>query len=217
MKENRQWSEEDLIKFEKKWQAVTIPINIRLENEQIALDLTKINYILMSAEKIALAACICRTTLQNCTFPRNTCISLNKTAEILVKSGIAKFITREQAISIAFETAKLGLVHLALHPLNKSEQFPSEICSCCPCCCHALQGLKLMNMKGLIKPSEFVSTLDIETCKKCGTCADRCQFGARVLDLDNNIVFRQDLCFGCGHCVITCPESAIELISRKKF
>ena len=115
-------------------------------------------------------------------------MSNNKKAEIDVGSGIAEYISLEQAKSIVSETAKLGLVHLTLNPPNKTDQFPSAICSCCPCCCHALQGLQLMNKKGLIKPSEFISTFDIEACSKCGICADRCQFGARVLDTDNNII-----------------------------
>jgi ferredoxin len=217
MKESKQWSEKQLTDFEKRWKAVTIPVNIRIENKQIALDLTRINQILMEAEKIAITDCICRATLQNCKYPRNTCISLNIKAEIDVRNGYAKYISREQAMSIVTETTKLGLVHLTLNPPNKTDQFPSAICSCCPCCCHALQGLKLMNMKGLVKPSELVSTLDIEICNQCGICVERCQFGARVLNSDNNIIFKQDLCFGCGLCVISCPENSIELIPRKKI
>jgi len=214
MNEGKKWSEDELIDFKNKWQAVTIPINIRIENNQIALDLSRINQFLLEAKKIAITDCICRTTLKNCSFPRKTCISLNEKADIDVRSGYAKYITQEEAKSIVFETAILGLVHLTLNPPNETDQFPSAICSCCPCCCHALQGLQLMNMKGLIKPSEFVSTFNIETCSKCGICADKCQFGARELDVDKDLIFRKDLCFGCGLCVTNCPEGLIELIPR---
>jgi len=214
MKKNKQWSETKLLDFKRKWKAFTIPVNIQIENRQVALDLTKTNQILTQAEKIALTDCICRETLQNCDLPRTTCILLNKRAENFVNNGQAKWITQEQAKSIVTETHKQGLVHLAMHQWNKTDQFPSEICSCCPCCCQALQGLQLMNMKELVKPSEFVATIDLETCNQCGICVDRCHFGARILDSNKNIVFEQDLCFGCGLCVTTCPVSSIELIYR---
>ncbi len=214
MNEFKRWSETKLLNFKKKWQAITIPVNISIENRQFALDLTRATQILLQAEKIALGDCVCRTSLQNCSMPRNTCILLNKRAEIFVKSGRAKYITIKEAMAIVSETHERGLVHLAMHQSNNTDQFPLEICSCCSCCCQALQGLKLMNMKGLVKKSEFVATFNQKSCKQCGVCVDRCHFGARVLDSNNNIVFKQDLCFGCGLCVTSCPESLIELIPR---
>ncbi|MFX1453689.1 MAG: ATP-binding protein [Promethearchaeota archaeon] len=214
MKETKKWSEEKLLDFKTKWKAVTIPVNIEIENRQVALDLTKTHQILMQADKIALRDCICRVTLQNCNLPHNTCILLNKRAENFVNEGTARWITQEQAKMIVSETHKKGLVHLAMHQSNITDQLPSEICSCCSCCCQALQGLKLMNMKGLVKPSEFIAGFDQETCNQCGICVERCHFGAKIFDSDKNIIFKQDLCFGCGLCVSTCPVNAIKLIKR---
>ncbi|MFX1377210.1 MAG: 4Fe-4S binding protein [Promethearchaeota archaeon] len=214
MIEHKQWSEEELIDFRKKWQAVTIPVNIQMESRQFALDLIRLNQILLKAEKIALGDCNCRKELQNCNMPLKTCIFLNERADLFVKSGRAEFITQTQALSIVSKTHKLGLVKLSMYQSNTNEQFPSEICSCCSCCCKALQGLKLMNMQGLVEPSEFVASFDENTCNKCGVCVDRCQFGARVLDTDNDIVFKQNFCFGCGICVTSCPETSIKLIPR---
>ncbi len=71
-----------------------------------------------------------------------------------------------------------------------------------------------MNMKGLVKLSEYIANFDLETCNRCGICVDRCHFGARIVDSNKDIVFRQDLCFGCGLCVSTCPVNSIELITR---
>jgi len=214
MKENKQWSEEILLDFKKRIKAVTIPVNIQIESGQVALDLTRSNQILMRAEKIALGNCNCRATLQNCDLPRNTCIFLNKRSEFMVERGQAKWITQKQAKAVVTDTHKKGLVHLAMYKSSNTNQFPFEICSCCPCCCQALQGLQLMNMKGLVKPSEFAANIDQETCNQCGICVERCQFGAKIFDSDKNIIFKQDLCFGCGLCVSTCPVNAIELITR---
>ncbi|MFW9993904.1 MAG: 4Fe-4S binding protein [Candidatus Odinarchaeota archaeon] len=214
MKESKQWSETELLDFKKRWQAITIPVNIKIENRQMALDLAKCHQILTRAGKIALGDCICRTTLQNCDLPRKTCIFFDDRAEMVVKQGRAEWITQEQAKEIVSMTQGQGLVHLAMYQTASEARFPSEICSCCPCCCQALQGLQKMNMKGLVKKNDLVATFDPETCSQCGTCVDRCQFGARMLDSNNNIVFRENLCFGCGLCVTTCPENSIKLVSR---
>ncbi|MGB5909876.1 MAG: 4Fe-4S binding protein [Promethearchaeia archaeon] len=217
MKEKKRWSETELFDFKKRWHAITIPVNIQIENTQTALDLKRTNQIIMKAEKIALGDCICRTTLQNCNFPRKTCIFLNNRAETFVKNERAKYITTKQAKLILSETHKQGLVHLAMYQSSTSNQFPSEICSCCPCCCQALQGLQRLNMKGLVEPSEYVSTFDSEACVQCGICTERCHFGARMLDAHDDIIYKQDLCFGCGLCVSSCPESAIKLILRNSW
>jgi hypothetical protein len=160
MKEKKLWSETDLLDFKSRWKAVTIPVNMQIENKQIALDLTRTNRIIEQAEKIALGDCICRVTLGNCNMPQNTCLFLNERAETRVENERAKYITQEEAKTIVSETHKKGLVYMALHPSNEIDRFPSEICSCCSCCCQALQGLKVMNLKGVVDPSEFVTTFD---------------------------------------------------------
>ncbi len=214
MRKYKEWSETKLLDFKKRWQAVTIPVNIQIENKQIALDLKRVNQLISQAEKIALGNCFCRTTLQNCNYPRKTCIFFNTRADMQVNEGEATYITSEQARLTVSKTHKEGLVHLAMYQLGIPDQFPSEICSCCSCCCQALQGLQRLNMVGLVEPSEFVTTYDSETCTQCHICIERCHFGARKVDPSENLVFKQDLCFGCGLCITTCPENAIKLIPR---
>ncbi|MFW9821657.1 MAG: ATP-binding protein [Candidatus Thorarchaeota archaeon] len=215
MKEKKIWSDIKLADFKERWYAITIPVNVQIESKQTALDLQKANQIIKNAEKIAVGDCVCRTTLQNCNFPRNVCIFFNTRAEGLVETDQAKYISKDQAETIISETHKKGLVHMAMYQRNNPNQFPSEICSCCPCCCQALQGLQRLNMIGLVEPSEFVATYNSELCTLCGICIDRCHFGARLLDSDEEINVNPDLCFGCGLCVSTCPNNAIKLIRRR--
>ena len=212
-KENKQWPEEKLLDFNEKWRAHTIPANVKIEEREVALDLSRTNQIIRRAEKIALAECLCRETLQNCDFPRNTCLLFNQRADNLVNEGRAKWISREQARDIVLEMHKQGLVHLAMYQLNTDNQTPSEICSCCSCCCQALQGLQRMNMKGLVQSSDFVAVNDADRCTQCGICVDRCHFGAITWE-DEKMIFNQDLCFGCGLCVTACPENSIGLFAR---
>lgn len=132
----------------------------------------------------------------------------------MVENGQAKWVTKKKAKTVVLDTHNKGLVHMALHLSNKPDQFPSEICSCCSCCCTALQGLIHMNNTDLVEPSEFVTIYNSELCTNCGECVDRCHFKARTLDSTSKLLFRPELCYGCGLCVTTCSENIIELIKR---
>jgi ferredoxin len=55
-----------------------------------------------------------------------------------------------------------------------------------------------------------------ETCKQCGICAKTCP--AEVLTMnDGEVCIDSDVFFGCiacGHCMMVCPEAAIEVTGR---
>ena len=212
-KKNR-WSEEELVSFKNRWRAVTIPVNIKLDTRQTALHLDHVLTIIQSSEKIAVMNCVCRTGLQNCDYPRKVCLVLDKSASKSVNEGTAEFIFKAEAEEIILETHQKGLVHLALHRPAEDEKNIQAICSCCSCCCHALQGLLLMNMKGLVKPSKYISTHDPRKCINCGECTSKCQFNARTLSEGDIMTFNPNYCFGCGLCVTSCPQNAIEMIER---
>ncbi len=93
MKEYKEWFEEKLLDFKERWQAVTIPVNIQIENKQIALDLKRVNQLIIQAEKIALEICFCRTILQNCNFSSETCIFFNTRTKMQVNDGQLYFNT----------------------------------------------------------------------------------------------------------------------------
>ncbi|MHA1967288.1 MAG: ATP-binding protein [Candidatus Hodarchaeales archaeon] len=214
MKTIKLWSKKEVLDFKKRWHAITIPVNIQIKNKQITLDLKRVERIIMAGDRIALGDCACRSTLNNCDFPLNTCIFFNDRAERMVECERAKWITKKEAITVAINTHNQGLVHLAIHSSEDTAQLPSEICSCCSCCCRALQGLKHTNIGELVEQSEFITTHDPESCINCGECIDWCHFKARVLDSNDNLIFKPELCFGCGLCVTSCPERIIELIKR---
>ena len=193
---------------------MTIPVNITIDVHQTALPLDRVLALIQSSEKVAVIDCICRTGLQNCDFPRKVCLSLNENATKRVADGSAEFISKTEAEKILSETHKKGLVHLALHRPKEAEKDIQAICSCCSCCCHALQGLLLMNMKGLVKPSKYISTHDPEKCINCGECVYQCQFKARKLKKEDIMTFDPNICFGCGLCVTSCAQNAIEMIER---
>jgi len=208
------WSEEELVSFQNRWRAVTIPVNIKIDTHHNTLHLDRVLAILRSSEKIAVTNCICRIDLQNCDFPLKVCLSLNGSAIKNVSNGTAEFISKNEAEKIVLETHQKGLVHLALHRPEEDEKNIQAICSCCSCCCHALQGLLLMNMGELVKPSEYISQHDLVKCINCGECTSNCHFMARTLNERGDMTFNQARCFGCGLCVTSCPEEAITMIKR---
>jgi Pyruvate/2-oxoacid:ferredoxin oxidoreductase delta subunit len=207
-------SKENILTFKDRWKAVTIPVNIKLDNRQTALYLDQVLSIIRSSETISVENCFCRTELQNCDFPRKVCLTLNKTAIKNANDGIAEIISKTEAEKIVLEAHQKGLVHLALHRPEEDEKNIQAICSCCSCCCSALLGLLRMNMTGLVKKSQYISTHDPEKCINCGECTSNCHFMARTLSEGGDMTFNQTYCFGCGLCVTSCPEDAILMIKR---
>ena len=62
-----------------------------------------------------------------------------------------------------------------------------------------------------ILPSSFMPIAG-EECISCGTCVDRCFFGALSLsEEEGKAVVDPDKCIGCGVCTMTCPEETLKL------
>lgn len=212
MENAEDWTKEELIKnYVDQMTAVTVQVNISIKGKHTILDATSVEKILRNAEIIALQDCSCRTRWQKCDAPIDVCLTLSDHARDSIEEG-ARRISLAQALVVLQRSHRAGLVHLAL--IDKKEEAPFAICSCCSCCCHSLSALVRFGIPEHVVASEYVAQQDCDTCSNCGACVKRCHFRARQLDSEGKLVFNQARCFGCGVCVSTCPTTSITLIKR---
>ena len=103
---------------------------------------------------------------------------------------------------------KAGLVHVAM---NKAE-LGNFICNCCGCCC---LSFSLLNTAGLrrCESSRYRPEIDGDLCTACGTCEERCWFGAIAIGDEDVAVMNEEKCLGCGQCSVGCPEEAITMVA----
>ena len=56
--------------------------------------------------------------------------------------------------------------------------------------------------------TRLVPDVDFERCRRCGACAEACQFGA-IVCVGTTVQLYPNLCRSCGACVAACPNGAI--------
>jgi ferredoxin len=213
-KETKDWTRDELInEYVGKYRPVTIPVDVSVEGKQRILNLSSIKEILGDAKIIAVQDCGCRMKLKKCDAPLDVCLSLDDSAKEAIADGARK-ISKSQALEVAKRSYESGLVLMTY--TVKGQDKPFIICSCCSCCCHSLSALVRFGIPDHVVASEYIASDNQQTCKNCGTCAQRCQFHARRI-VDNKLEFDQAKCFGCGLCVSTCPTGSIKLTTRKLF
>jgi NAD-dependent dihydropyrimidine dehydrogenase PreA subunit len=193
--------------------AVTIPVNFCIEGKHKVLDLSELETIFRNATVISQGECHCRKEMgdDKCREPMDGCFGIDDFAKDAIEKWGEKKTTVEEALEAMERTHDAGLVHMVYSFKGKEE--PDIVCSCCSCCCGLLGVAAKIGFSDHVFESKFISTHDDEACQSCGTCGERCQFGARKI-LDDFLVYEKDKCFGCGVCVGTCPQDAIAMAER---
>jgi electron transport complex protein RnfB len=164
-----------------------------------------IREILKSQEVIALLHCGCKRSFRkrDCGTPEEVCISVGRTAEYNIDRGAGRRITFEEAMKINDELDQYPVVNMVVN----QKEVNQLICNCHWCCCPTFAGAA---------KSRFVSESNPEKCQACGTCMDRCQYGAISMKYipevgEEKAYVDQEICRGCGCCVITCPNEALTM------
>ncbi|UCD85566.1 MAG: 4Fe-4S dicluster domain-containing protein, partial [Deltaproteobacteria bacterium] len=179
------------------------------------LDTEEAHRIIEAVDHIALVPCPCRTRTEKLgnrecqdRSPVGFCLMTEASAQYFENVGLGEKVTAEQAKKYLDEMQDLGLVVTTDNYEDKSH---TVICLCCECCCSQLRGRTRWENPLAVSPSNFVAEAN-EDCVLCGTCVDRCFFGAISLDDElERAVVEAEKCMGCGVCTITCDQEALRL------
>jgi len=172
---------------------------------------TKASEILTQAKKIVVIDCICRKTMCRFDKPLNVCLVLGDSTEFYRKRNLGRELTQEEAQEILKRASENGLVHTIDNPAMRH---PTHVmCNCDDKACAYIRGLKEFGNKKALTHSGYVSVTNFDLCEHCGNCIDVCIFDARKFE-NQRLKFIEDKCFGCGLCVLVCPEKAVEIIPR---
>lgn len=195
----------------------TVPVERSITPEHYVPTYDELRKIIEKTKgPIDVAECICRQGKEmigepcKITSRLETCIGFGDTAQLYNDQGWGREVSKEEALQIIRKNEEEGLVLQAFNTIN-----PEFICSCCGCCCGMLSNCKILPQSAKFLSSTFQAEIDIELCKGCGICVDRCQMDAIKLRKEISKLNKKK-CIGCGNCVPTCPENAIQLKKKAK-
>ena len=87
------------------------------------------------------------------------------------------------------------------------------ICNCCPCHCAGLVGFDKADQGEGLSKTNFLSSVDAESCQGAGLCVEECPYDALSIE-DAKAKVDEDRCIRCGVCVGSCPSNALSLNTR---
>ncbi|NHI94851.1 MAG: hypothetical protein EAX96_20345 [Candidatus Lokiarchaeota archaeon] len=207
-----------LLPIDSKNKFIEVDESINVETEVYTYEL--VEELINKNEIFATIPCACRlisefkgtpckktTSLMGCFFS-------GPAAEGMIKAGVAKSLSKEEAIDYLRETEKAGLVHCASNDTSTNHVF---ICNCCDCCCAGLGSTKQFSFK-TVRKSNFSPIINVENCMKCDSCIEKCPMDALShSDINDKMIINKDICLGCGVCASNCPNEAIKLIKRYNY
>jgi len=186
-----------------------------LPNDTVLL-LHEVEEMIDAATHIVVQPCDCRRLGQNCDRPVETCIWLDKGALATLDRGHGRRLDKQEARELVRWADEEGLMHTA--DSEWQTRGLHAICNCCACDCYPFRAAQELGSKGVWPRSRYVAAYDRERCILCGTCVNRCHFGAfyhdgTTVELNGkqrkNVQFDPQKCWGCGLCANTCPTDAI--------
>jgi len=202
-----------------------IPIERTIEDTRQFRPYEDVIEIVRQKDYICVGHCSCRQMKNldpdsiSCKHETLNCLHFGGLARYMVKQGMGKEISREEATEILLKAADAGLVHAVENAKTGIE----SICNCCSCCCVFMQSAHVLGLRGH-EPSNYIVDIRGGTCKGCELCVKRCPMDAVRLEASpeaNNKVGKCAVadfqrCIGCGVCVHKCPTHSLQLVHRKE-
>jgi NAD-dependent dihydropyrimidine dehydrogenase PreA subunit len=189
------------------------------------LDYEKATAIVNESDRFAVGLCSCRheksqLDRKECDMPLDVCSFFGAVADLSIRNGFAKEISKSQILENLARSKELKLV-LTADNVKKKVNF---MCHCCKCCCNIMLGVTKHGCPNTIVTSSFISKVNRASCKGCGKCVDICPVNAIEAIPDEKpqrktkktITIDEALCIGCGVCGLECASNGIGLIKRKQ-
>jgi ferredoxin len=192
-------------------QLVTLDVPVELHDlEQIVPYAMARDIVMSEPDHIVALDCPCRSVRENPCLPLDVCLVVGEPFASFVAAHhpeTARWITQQEAVEILRAERDRGHVHHAFFKDAMLGRFYA-ICNCCSCCCGAMQAWQ--HGTPMLASSGYVAEVDRAACVACGTCVERCPFGAMALR-DGVLSIDAEACMGCGACVATCLQDALSL------
>jgi ferredoxin len=167
--------------------------------------------LVRSQERVYLWPCDCRTLKGGCDQSIYNCI------RFVNDRDLGWEISKERAVDILREADAAGLTHTDYVGLG-GESDPHAICNCCTDCCQPHLAAERLGVGDIWPRRRHVARLIADDCTLCGTCVERCPFGALEITTGpgsgETLVLAASACRGCGLCATGCPEGAIAMDPR---
>lgn len=170
---------------------------------------------------IAVMHCFCRQWRKmvnepcRLDFPSEACMVIGEGSRHVVRSGIGRYVSKDEALDLIRQLQQKGAVHQMFHEEENVSRPEMAICSCCWDCCGVLgsynRGILPLQLKSYFE----AQILDKSLCQGCGTCEEHCPVRAIVVQ-DGKSRLNIEKCIGCGQCELQCPEGAIRMVPKER-
>jgi NAD-dependent dihydropyrimidine dehydrogenase PreA subunit len=183
------------------------------------LDHERATHIVKEAKAWAVSLCYCRHIQEHegkaCGKPMEVCTTLNSAADYVIRHGLGRKISKEEALDIFARTREEGLVHIG----DNVKRRPAYVCHCCGCCCAMLSAINRFKMFDAVVTSPFEATVDPGKCNGCGMCAKKCPVSALRIEGEGKgkkAALDPAICLGCGVCKPVCARGSLSMAARKE-
>ena len=197
-----------------KYSPVGLSIDVAMQG---VLPCEQIGPIVQQTTKIAVAHCPCRMSAKllgrtDCHHSLENCLKYDEMAEFVIDKGIARQISKDEAMHILEKSEREGLVHM----VDNTQGQVKHTCNCCGDYCWNVGIIRRRKIpRDQLMAVYFIRETELKECIGCGACADICPVDA-VKIVDELPVVDIDWCIGCGVCAVTCPADVIRISRRLK-